>query len=277
MDRNLMKPALATINNVYDETPDIKTFNISFKKKRLQDKFLFLPGKFVELSVFGVGEMPLGISSSPYNTDSIEVTVANVGRISNALHQMKKGDTVGLRGPFGRGFPINRFRRKDIIFIAGGLGMVPLRSAMKAVLYKREHFGQFHLFYGARNPAEICYKRDCQNIEKRKDMNLYISVDSAPRSWKGKRGFVTDLLGKVELPTYNSVALICGPPIMIKIAAEKLREKGIDDSRIYLSLERLMHCGVGKCAHCNIGDKQVCIDGPVFNYREIEELLRGDL
>lgn len=274
MVENLMLPELAVIKNVVNENPTTKTFTVQFKKKSLQKKFFFLPGKFLEISVFGYGEMPLGISSSPYKTDYFDLTVMRAGNISNAMHRLGKGDLIGVRGPFGSGFPLNRFRRHSFILVAGGVGFVPIHSIAQAVVQKREFFGALSLFYGAKNPGMLCFKRDLRRWKK--ECNLFIAVDKADKKCNYHKGFVTDLIDAVDFPLKKTVAVICGPPIMIEVAAKKLNKRGLPKEKIFMSLERLMHCGVGKCAHCNINHKYVCIDGPVFNLKELEELKKEE-
>jgi len=267
-------PDLAIIKKVVKESPQAKSFEIQLKDKKLQKQFFFLPGKFIALSVFGYGEMPISISSSPYKTDSFTLTVMDVGKISHALHQMKKGDVVGIRGPFGKGYPLNRFRKKNVVVVAGGCGFAPVGSALRGLLQKRGHFGDLFLFYGAKNSEEFLFKKDLEKWLERKDINVHLATNKKDRKWVCHDGFVTDLIPKTDFPAKNTIAMICGPPVMIEVAVKALNKKGINDDNIFISMERLMHCGVGKCGHCNIGKSYMCIQGPVLSAKELKELPR---
>jgi NAD(P)H-flavin reductase len=266
-----VRPELAEIVAVKQETPTIKTFTVRFVDSERQQRFHFLPGKFLMVSIFGYGEMPIGISSSPFKTESIQLTVNRVGNISSAMHRLKKGDRIGLRGPFGKGFPIPRFRKKDIVFVSGGCGMAPLRAVAHAVAAKREEFGSVKLLYGCRSPEHILFERELEQWG-RSGFQIMLTVDRPTPSWKGNTGVVTTLFDKIHLNPENSVALVVGPPVMIHFALKELRKRGFQGSQIFASLERLMHCGIGKCAHCNIAGKYVCIDGPVFSGEELSKL-----
>ncbi|MBN2067607.1 MAG: FAD/NAD(P)-binding protein [Candidatus Diapherotrites archaeon] len=265
-------PLPAKIVSVQDETPEIKTFAVKFLDKKVQEKFSFSPGKFMMLSVFGYGEMPISISSSPYKTGSISFTVANVGNASRALHSLKKGSEVGLRGPYGNGFPLQKFRNKNLAFIAGGCGFAPLRSSVYAFQAKKEQFKDAYIFFGCKSPKEMLFASDLKQWGKEKKMHTFVTVDSPTKDWKGHTGVVTKLFAKSGLPVEDTVCLLCGPPIMIHFALLELKKLGFKDEQFYASLERLMHCGLGFCAHCNIGDKYVCRDGPVFNGTELSKM-----
>ncbi|MBN1941269.1 MAG: FAD/NAD(P)-binding protein [Candidatus Diapherotrites archaeon] len=267
-----LKPELAEIIKVKSETPSIKTFDVRFVDKKLQKQFAFLPGKFVMVSVFGYGEMPISISSSPFEKEFIQLTVNAVGNISNAMHRLKKGDLIGLRGPFGRGYLLQRFRRKNIVFFSGGCGLASIRSAVLAALAKKDMFGDIFLFHGCKSSKELLFGKEIANWERRNSLNACVSVDIPEKGWKGHTGFVTDLIEKKPLPVENTVVLMCGPPVMVKIAIQKFKDLGFKPEQIYASLERLMHCGVGKCGHCNIGREYVCVHGPVFSGSQIEKM-----
>jgi NAD(P)H-flavin reductase len=216
--------------------------------------------------------MPISISSNPYKPEAISFTVMNVGNISNAMHHLEVGDTIGLRGPFGNGFPIQRFRKKDIAFISGGCGLAPLKSAIEAVTTKSEMFGKKNVFFGCKSPEHLLFASELENWSRRHDFSVFITVDNPTPEWKGSTGLVTSLFGKANLPVEHSVALICGPPVMMHFAIIELKKLGFKPGQIYASLERLMQCGQGKCAHCNICDKYACIDGPVFTGEELEKM-----
>jgi len=260
-------PFKAKIIDVKQETSEIKTFTVQFLDKKQQKNFFFAPGKFMMLSVFGFGEMPISISSSPYKTDSIAFTVANVGSISNALHQMRKGQEIGLRGPYGNGFPLQKFRGKNLIFVAGGCGFAPLRSSVYSFQEKKQEFKDAFVFFGCRSPKEMLFKT----------MHVLVTVDEPTPDWKGYTGVVTKLFNKIDLPVEDSVCLLCGPQVMLHFSLIGLKKLGFRDKQLFASLERLMHCGLGYCAHCNIGQKYVCRDGPVFSGEELAKMpLRED-
>jgi len=268
-----MEPAPAKIMRAVDEAPGVKTFTVKYASPALQKKFHFIPGEFIEVSVFGHGEMAISITGNPHKKSEIELAVSNVGRASSAMHKLKEGDIIGLRGPFGNGFPMPAFNGKNIVFVSGGCGLPPMRACLLYALGRKGEFGSLHFFYGARSPENFVFKKDLKEWEKNPAVNLFLSVDSADKSWKGNVGVVTKLLVKKNLPEpRNSVAVMCGPPIMEFHTAKTLREMGFGEENIFLSLERRMHCGIGKCEHCNIGGKHVCIDGPVFSLKALREM-----
>lgn len=276
--RNLYEPMLARIVEIVDETPDVKTFTLELEGGAIE----YRPGQFAEVSVFGVGEAPFGISSSPTwtkRTGYIQVTVRAVGRVTSALHQLKVGDYVGVRAPFGNGFPVERAEGKRVIIVGGGIGLPPLRSLLNYMLDNRERFGKITLLYGARTPADRVYKRELDEWEKREDLEYLDTVDIADEEWQrlGKRvGVVTTLFPILDeqspIDPPNTVAFICGPPIMIHFVIIELEKRNVPDENIISTLERHMKCGVGKCGHCAIGHKYVCTDGPVFSWAEMKEL-----
>ncbi len=266
---NLLSPDLAIIKSVVRESQSIKSFELRFaipQKKRP----VFLPGRFVEVSVFGFGEMPISVASSHLKKDSVLLSVNNIGNVSSAMHRLKKGDVVGLRGPYGNGFPLQKFFGKNIVIVAGGCGFAGLRSLVETIELQRSKFGNVDLFYGARSASDVVYKRDLQRWGKKR-INVQVSVDSGK---KGKFfvGFVTELIKQARLNPKDSVVAFCGPGKMTEFAVEILKKKGFKEKQMFLSLERLMHCGMGKCAHCNFGHKYVCIDGPVFCLQDIKHL-----
>lgn len=231
------------------------------------------PGQFVQVSVFGIGEAPISISSSPSRSqDTFEICVRRVGNVTNAMHKMKVGDMVGVRGPFGRGFPVEPLRGKDILFCPGGLGMAPLRSLINEVLDQRGHFGRIIMMYGARSPQDILFKDEIAAMAARDDIELHLTVDKADENWKGNVGVITTLFPPVEVDPRNTVAIVCGPPVMYRFVLKELMQKKILDGNIWLSFERHMKCGVGKCGHCQMHHIYTCQDGPVFPYQEIKHL-----
>jgi len=265
------KPEMAEVIEVEEETIDTKTFTVRYADAKRQEEFHFVPGKFMMVSVFGIGEIPISISSSPYKTGSMAFTVANVGNVTNAMHELKKGGKIGLRGPFGNGYPMPRFLGKNILFISGGCGLAPLRSAIFAVQEKKSEFGKVAVLFGCKTPSNILFKKDQQNWGK-EGFQVLNTVDKPDEKWQGNVGVATALLGKIDFPAKNTVVMICGPQIMMHFALVELQKKGFDEEFIFASMERMMQCGVGYCSHCNIGSKYTCIDGPVFSAAQLKEM-----
>jgi len=269
--KNVYIPNIVTISEIREETPDIKTFKLIFKDKEIQRNFNYKPGQFIELSVFGYGEAPFSISSSPNQQNFFEITVKRVGDVTNALFKLNEGNAVGVRGPFGNGFPTHKFEDKNILFIGGGIGLAPLRSLINFVLSNREKYGELTLMYGARTPKDIVFKKEIETWKKHVDVHL--TVDVGDETWKGTVGVVTVLFKEIEVDPKNTVAVMCGPPIMMHFVTKELLKLGFPEDQIFLSLERLMKCGIGICGHCNIGRKYVCKHGPVFTYKETKDFL----
>jgi sulfhydrogenase subunit gamma (sulfur reductase) len=231
------------------------------------------PGQFVEVSLLGQGEAPISISSSPSRSvGSFELCVRRAGRLTEALHRLTPGDLIGVRGPFGRGFPLERFRGKDILFAPGGLGLAPLRSAINEVLDDRNNYGRVTILYGARSPAELLFRDELEQWAGRGDIELHLTVDTADKTWKGHTGVITTLFPNIRVSPRNTVAITCGPPVMYRFVLMELLGKGIPEGNIWLSLERRMKCGVGKCGHCQIDHIYTCQEGPVFSYAEVKHL-----
>ncbi len=231
------------------------------------------PGQFVELSVLGVGEAPISISSSPSRSNgSFQLCVRQAGNLTGALHRLGPGDVVGVRGPFGRGFPFERFRGKDLLFAPGGLGLAPLRSLINQVLDERGNYGRVIILYGARNPSELLFTDELAEWEARDDVELHVTVDHPDENWKGNVGVITTLFPKVQVYARNTVAITVGPPVMYRFVLVELLGKGISEGNIWLSLERRMKCGVGKCGHCQMNHVYTCQEGPSFTYAQIKHL-----
>ncbi len=231
------------------------------------------PGQFVECSLMGIGEAPFVVTSSPSRTDgTFELCIRRVGDVTNALHRLVPGDVIGVRGPFGNGFPIGKMRGKDILFAAGGMGLPPLRSLINQVLDERGAFGRVIILYGTKNPGEILFREELKEWAERDDVEFHMTVDRADGDWTGNVGVITTLFPRVTVNPRNTVAATCGPPIMYRFVLMELLGKGIPETQIYLSLERRMKCGVGKCGHCQINDLYCCQDGPVFTYARIKGL-----
>jgi len=230
------------------------------------------PGQFVEISILGIGEMPISISSSPTKKGSFELAVRNVGSVSNALHNLDTGATVGIRGPFGNGFPVDSLKDKDILIVAGGIGLFPLRSLINYILDKRSEFGRLIILSGCRTPRERVFTNELDKWQKRQDVELLQTVDRSDEEWIGNVGMVTTLFCKVDVVPQKTFAIVVGPPVMYKFVVAECQKKGISDEQIIMSLERRMKCGIGKCGHCQINGVYVCQEGPVFTYAEIRKL-----
>jgi NAD(P)H-flavin reductase len=231
------------------------------------------PGQFVEVSLLGIGEAPISISSSPSRSNgTFELCVRRVGDVTNAMHQLEPGAMLGIRGPFGEGFPIAKMKGKDVLFAAGGLGLAPLRSLINQVLDERGFYGRVIILYGTKNPGEILFKDELLQWAERNDVEFHMTVDRDDEQWTGNVGVITTLFPKITVNPRNTVAATCGPPIMYRFVLMEMLGKGIPETQIYLSLERRMKCGVGKCGHCQIDKLYCCQDGPVFRYADIKGL-----
>ncbi len=262
-------PTPAEIVRTEQLTQMEKLFDIRLKNGR---ELGHQPGQFVEVSLFGIGEAPISVSSSPTKKGSFEIAVRAVGNVTKALHNLDRGATVGIRGPFGKGFPVAELKGKDILFVAGGIGLVPLRSLINYVLDHRSDFGRLQVLFGAKTPAEQLFLDELAKWRTRKDMEYLETVDRADDRWKGNVGVITTLFPKITIDPKKTVAVIVGPPIMYRFAILEAQVKGIPDEQIIVSLERRMKCGVGKCGHCQINNLYVCQEGPVFTYAKIKDL-----
>jgi len=265
---NPYHPIKAVVLEVVQETPNIKTFLL---RPRL--RFPFQTGQFIELTVPGVGEAPFTPSSSPEIDEKMEVTVMKVGTMTSALHEMQPGQWVGLRGPFGQGYPLRDFVAKEILIVGGGVGLAPLRSLFLALVHRLDAYKRIVFCYGARSPSDIVYRDAVLNQWPKLDprISFRITVDRGDNSWKGNVGLVTTTLDNLDIRIPNSVAVVCGPPIMMKFSTLKLIGLGYEPEQIYLSMEKNMSCGIGKCGHCQLGKFYVCKDGPVFTYDLIKD------
>jgi NAD(P)H-flavin reductase len=270
MTTSIYEPEMARLVKVEQIGPLEKLFTIELPDGR---NLGHDPGQFVELSILGVGEAPISITSSPSRSNgSFELCVRQVGDLTNALHKMKAGDKVGIRGPFGHGFPIEKMRGKDVLFAPGGLGLAPLRSLINQVLDERSLFSRVIILCGAKRPEELLFRDELEEWIERDDVECHITVDRGNDEWDGHVGVITTLFPKVNISPRNTVAITCGPPIMYRFVLMEMLSKGIPETQIYLSLERRMKCGVGKCGHCQINNLYCCQDGPVFNYAEIKDI-----
>jgi len=270
---NIYLPHIAVIEKIVDETYDTRTFHFNFKDEKLRREFTFESGQFAEYSVFGMGEATFCISSSPTRRDHLECCVRRVGKVTNALHRLGVGAEIGFRGPYGNNFPMEYLRGKKLVFIAGGLGLAPLRSLIWNVLDNRDQYDKIDIIYGARSPADLCFTYDLATWSQNPTVNMITTVDKGDKDWKGREGFVPTVTEQTAPSAQNAVAIVCGPPVMIRFTFPVLEKLGFTPESMLTTLEKRMKCGVGKCGRCNIGDLYVCRDGPVFSYAQIKSFI----
>jgi len=269
-ESRLYTPEIAAVARVKPLTEREQLFEIRLDGGRsLGHK----PGQFVQVSVLGVGEVPISVSSSPSRSNgSFELAVRQVGNVTGALHRLEPGARVGIRGPFGTNFPVDEMRGQDVLFVAGGIGLVPLRSLINEVLDNRSDYGRVIILFGARSPAERLFTDELDEWRSRPDVEYLDTVDRADEGWKGNVGVITTLFPKISIDPAKTYCVVVGPPIMYRFVIPEAKKKGLPNERIIVSLERRMKCGVGKCGHCQINGIYVCRDGPVFRYSEIINL-----
>jgi sulfite reductase subunit B len=257
------------VTEVVQETATEKRFRIELENG---EQLMYFPGQFVQVSFFGFGEAPISITSSPTQTGYFELCVREAGRVTRRIHSLCKNDKVGIRGPFGKGFPVNELKGRDLLFIAGGIGIVPLRSLINYALDERKDFGKINILMGCKDPESMLYKDEVRKWSELIGVNFLCTVDKGAPDWQGNVGLITNLIPGVDLDVPETYCIVCGPPVMYKYVIGKLKEKNISDNQILLSLERRMKCGVGKCGHCQINEMYCCQDGPVFYYDKIKKL-----
>lgn len=273
-NRNIYLPYLATVAEVIDETPDVRTLKLVFQDEQLKESFAFRAGQFAEYSAFGAGESTFCIASSPTRARYIECSFRSVGRVTEELRRLEVGDTMGVRGPYGNSYPIEEFYGKNLVFVAGGIALPPLRTLIWNCLDLRDKFGEITIVYGARTEADLVYKRELTEWQEREDVRLVKTVDPGGNGteWDGKVGFVPTILEETAPSAENTIALVCGPPIMIKFTLPVLEKLGFSDGQVYTTLENRMKCGLGKCGRCNVGNVYVCKDGPVFTAKQLKAM-----
>ncbi|MDO5673566.1 MAG: FAD/NAD(P)-binding protein [bacterium] len=272
MSANPYLPDMATVVEVIEETPNIKSFRLVLNDEAKMQTFSFQPGQVGQLSLFGAGESTFVINSSPTRMDYLQFSVMRVGEVTTRLHQLRPGDQVGVRAPLGKAFPVEDMKGKNILFIGGGIGMAPLRTLFTYMLDKREDFKDITLLYGARTPNDLTYQAELPDWLGRDDVNTVLCIDNEYPGWEHKVGLIPNILLEMNPSPENTVAITCGPPIMIKFTLQALKKLGFEDEQIITTLEKRMKCGVGICGRCNIGTKYVCQDGPVFTYAQLKEL-----
>jgi NAD(P)H-flavin reductase len=271
---NCYLPKIAVLDRVVDEIAEVKTFYWRFVDPAEQAAFKkFRPGQFAQVSLFGVGEFPASLPPSPTEQETF-FTVKQVGSCSAALHQLKAGDKFAVRGPYGNGFPMEEYHGKNLVFVAGGIGLIPLRSCIIYALAHREKYKRIQIFLGAKTPRDLMYRDNLREWEKSAGVECHLTVDRAADGWTGNVGVVGSLFKKpgVQVAVEDTVAFVCGPPVMFRFVIKDLKALGFQDQQIVSTLERYMKCGVGKCGHCCIGVAYVCVDGPVFTYEQIQKL-----
>ena len=267
----LMRVARARVES---EDGSLKTLDLTFASLAEEERFRFRPGQFCALSVFGVGEAPFGIASAPSESGFLRFTISRVGSVTEALHRLQEGDIVGLRGPFGNGWPLPLFAGHDLVVVSGGFAFTTLRSLLVTLLRpdERPRYGRITVVYGARTPGMLLYREELEAWRRRADIEIHLTIDQPAPGWKGLVGFVPVALEQVAPAAANAYAVLCGPPAMLRFTRPVLTKLGFPADRVYTSLERRMKCGHGKCGRCNIGPLYVCRDGPVFNYAQLDTL-----
>jgi len=267
-------PRAAVITGVRELTYDTKLFKVQFKDRHEgdgSDENDYKPGQFVQVSVLGAGEVPISLCSSPSEDGYFELCVRKIGLVTGAMDSLKKEDELGIRGPYGNGFPMEQLEGQDLLFVAGGIGLAPLRSVIKYVFDNRDDYGRVTILYGARTKEDIVFAEELNRWSKVSNIEVLTTIDRPQEGWDGHVGVVTTLLREVQHPSAYK-ALVCGPAIMIHFAIKELLDLGLKEEDIITTLERHMKCGVGKCGHCYIGGKYVCTDGPVFTYAQLNAM-----
>jgi len=265
-----MLPVPFRIEKLRHETVD--TFTIELAPLQPNGGFSFLPGQFNMIYVFGVGEVPISISSDPRNAQTFQHTTRVVGPVTRSMGLLKRGDTLGVRGPFGTHWPVEAAEGRDVVIVTGGIGLAPLRPALYHLMAHRERFHKIVLLYGARTPEDILYRRELERWRSKFDLEIQVTVDRGTRDWRGNVGVVTTMIGRAPFDPTNTVALACGPEVMMRFAVMEFQRRGLSSERIYLSMERNMKCAIGFCGHCQYGPTFICKDGPVFRFDRIEPI-----
>jgi len=266
-----MLPQPYRVQRMRPEIPD--TFTLELEPADGNEVPPFATGQFNMLYVFGVGEIPVSISGDPAKRKPLIHTTRAVGTVSRAMRELKPDDVIGVRGPFGSHWPIERVMGKDIVIVAGGIGLAPLRSVMYQIVAQREKYSKVTLLYGARTPEEILYRKEVEHWRSHFDLEVYVTVDRATGTWRGSVGVVTRLIPRAPFDPQNTIALVCGPEIMMRFSAAELEKRGVAVDNIFVSMERNMKCAVGFCGHCQYGPDFVCKDGPIFSYSHVKDLL----
>lgn len=263
-----MTPEIFRILKTQKDTHDTYTIELEPPSKN----FAFAPGQFNMIYQFGVGEVPISICGDPADRNKLVHTIRAVGTVTKSIRNLKKGDYVGIRGPFGSSWPVEECVGNDIVIVAGGIGLPPLRPSIYHILSNREKYGKIVLLYGTRTPQDILYKKELEQWRSRFDMEVHLTVDRAAADWKGNVGVVTTLIPRSHFDPVNTVAMLVGPEIMMRYTVQELQKRGVPIENIYVSMERNMKCGIGFCGHCQCGSTFICKDGPVYNYPRIKDI-----
>jgi NAD(P)H-flavin reductase len=264
-----MVPESYRVRRVTKETAD--TFTLELRPVEDHRILPFEAGQFNMLYVFGVGEIPISISGDPAHPELLVHTIRAVGTVTNVMSTLKAGDVIGVRGPFGTAWPVKAARGHDVVLVAGGIGLAPLRPALYQILSRREDYGNIVLLYGTRSPEDILFRRELEQLRSRFDLEVHVTVDYAGTRWYGNVGVVTKLIPKAPFEAADTLAMVCGPEVMMRFTAVELQKRGVSQEKIYVSMERNMKCAIGFCGHCQFGPMFICRDGPVFTYRHVAE------
>jgi len=262
----------AEILNIIHLTETEKLYQVRILDPGERARFSFLPGQFVMLEVPGYGEVPISISSSPAKHGYFELCIRRAGVVTGALHRAQRGAKVGIRGPFGSHFPMEKMKGHNLLLVAGGLGLAPLRAPILEVIDHRPDYGGVNILYGTREPGQLLFDYQYEEWGRIDDINLRIIVEKPDPEWTGPTGMITELIDDMEIDPHHTFAIVCGPPVMFKFVCRRLSEIGVPMRRMFVSLERRMHCGMGKCCRCNVGSTFTCMDGPVFDYWTVMNL-----
>jgi sulfhydrogenase subunit gamma (sulfur reductase) len=275
--KNAMKPYMGQLIEVRDMAPEIKFFRVRMLNSGSQAFKDYHPGQFAFVSAFGVGEAPFGIAGTPAKDNTVEFAVQRLGAVTTEMHELGVGDIIGVRGPLGNWFPLDEFKGKDLLVIGGGIGGAPLRPIIQSVVDDRGEYGHLTILWAARNPSLLLFQDEYASWRSAPNTELHLTVDEGDQNWKGKVGLITQLLEEIAPKPKNTIAVTCGPPIMIYFVDKLLKKLGFTPEQCYVTLEARMHCGIGKCGRCNLGEKLICADGPVFSMAEVGDMLESFL
>jgi len=267
-----MVPTVATIVGVHEESANTRTYSLEIDEPRSRDQYRFQPGQFNMVYVFGVGEAAISISSNPDEPGRLSHTIRHVGSVTRAIAKMNVGDRLGVRGPFGNGWPLAQCTGRDLVLVAGGIGLAPLRPVIYTILANRERYGRVILMYGGRSPGDLLFRKELDAWREAGQLDILVSVDYAIAEWHGPVGVITDLIKRLRLRPEQTSVMVCGPRIMNRFVTWQILRLRVPPDQLFVSLERNMRCGVGRCGHCQYGAKFVCKDGPVFSLASIRNI-----
>jgi sulfhydrogenase subunit gamma (sulfur reductase) len=272
-----MLPHLGRLAEIQDLGTEIKLLRVELLNGAQREFEGYQPGQFAFLSAFGSGEAPFGLASISSNDAMLDFAVQRMGCVTTALHELGDGDLVGVRGPFGNSFPMPEFKGKNLIVMGGGIGGAPLRPVIQSVLKARKDYGSLTILWAARNPSLLIFRDEYESWRAAPDTELHLTVDQADENWHGSEGLITELLERLAPSPHNAVTITCGPPIMIHFVHQSLKKLGFAPADGYVTLESRMHCGIGKCGRCNLGEQLICVDGPVFSMAEVDGMMESYL